>query len=284
MKYYLITIFISLLNLNCYSQSNIDSIIKNNKVKEVRIYNVENQIVSLTKYNSKGLLEFTSSENFANSVFLKTSLTKIYNENNNLVKSINTHSSFSEPIIWFYEYDNRGNLSTIINEKNEIVFKYFYDKKSSKIKEVLYDNNKISQTTIYRNLDNGLKQVEVIKGDFIENRENVTYFDKNKNELKTESFDNGKLTFQAISEYDANKIKIKTTVKDNENVSGEIYTNNEKRQLIKRQLFEVNDGIEIKGSYETYDYFKNGLISFYSENIYLDSNLRKYWYEYEFYE
>lgn len=284
MKCYLTTIFIFLLNVHCYSQSNIDSIIKSNKVKEVRIYNIENQIVSLTKYNSKGLLEFTSSENFANSVFLKTSLTKIYNENNNLVKSINTHSSFSEPTIWFYEYDNRGNLSTIINEKNEIVFKYFYDKKSSKIKEVLYDNNKISQTTIYKNLDNGLKQVEEIKGDFIENRENITYFDKNKNEIKTESFDNGKLTFQAISEYDANNIKIKTTVKGNENVSGEIYTNNEKRQLIKRQLFEVNDGIEIKGSYETYDYFKNGLICFYSENIYLDSNLRKYWYEYEFYE
>lgn len=281
MKYYFTSILIFLFLTPCFSQSNDDSFILKNKVKEVRIYDSKNKLVSLTKYNSKGLLEFTCNDNFGGSTFLKTSLTKVYDEKGVLIKTIHNHSSFKEPTIWLYKYDSTGNLVAILNDKNKFVFKFYYSNKNFKTKDELYNEDKITETKTYEYLEDSSIIIQNINGDFIKNRKNITYLDKNKNEIKNESFNNDELAFQILSEYKNNRI-IKKTFKENL-PSEETYTYDRKNNLINRQIFKIADGKETKTTSENYKYFKNGLIKTYTEKIYLPTNITKYKYEYTFY-
>lgn len=265
-----------------FSQSNSDSIIVKNKVKEVKIFDSENNLVSEFKYDIKGRLVFRSMDNFTSAIFLKTSEINIYDENDNLIKTTFIHSSFSEPRIWIKDYDKNQNLVNIKNEKGDLVFQFFYDDKNFKDRELMYEGNKISQTTIFETFDNGKTIVSKIKGDFIKDRKNISFYDDNKNEIKTESYDFGKLRFSSISKYEKNRLD-KIIYNETQRKSGNNYFYDSKNRLLKRQLFDIEKKKEILGKYEAFEYLENDLIKKYTENIYSLAGLNEYRYEYDFF-
>lgn len=273
-------LFFLIISINGYCQFNSDSVIFKNNVKEVRIKNSDGKIISLTKYNRDGKKQFNSSDRD----FIKTSESIIYNLDGSIHKTSKTHSSFpNDSTIWFYNYNNNKDLVKIIDSKGNVLFEYIYDINNRKTKEILFDNNIISQTSTYEYLNNDSKIIEYINGDFIKNRVNITYFDNNKNEIKSESLDDGKLRFSTSNIYNQNMI-VKSIFIDENSTSGENLYYDDKKRLIKRELFELIDNKEILGQFEMYEYFSNDLISKYIENIYSMNNLGEvYNFEYEFY-
>jgi hypothetical protein len=266
-----------------FSQSNSDSLIIKNKVKRVKIFDSENKLVSVYEYDIKGRLILRSMDNFTSAIFLKTSETNIYDENDNLIKTTFIHSSFSEPRIWIKDYDKNKNLVSIKNDKGDLVFQFFYDGTNFKNKEIMYDVNKISQTTVFERLDNGKTIVSSINGDFIKGRKNSSFYDDNKNEIKTESYDFGKLRFSSISTYEKNRL-VKIIYNETQGKNGNNYFYDSKNRLVKRQLFDIEKNKEILGKYEVFEYSDNDLIKKYSENIYSLSGLNEYRYEYNFFD
>jgi hypothetical protein len=275
-------LFTSLLLLTFstfFCQSNNDSIIINNRIKEVRILDSENKLASITKYDLAGKLIFNSLDNFCGSTFLKTSITKFYDDNGKLIKTLSTHSSFEEPTIWIYEYDENGNKSVIKTQDGNLVFQFFYDNSNFLVKKLSYNDNSIRETTTFEKKDNDKKIVSKIVGDFIKNRINTTTLDENGNEIKIESYDGNKINFSCFSEYQNNKI-IKTTYNSG---YGNFYFYDSVGRLIKRQQFKIENGTEIFTNFEEFKYDNKGLIQFYSENIYLSEVTRQYKYQYDFY-
>jgi hypothetical protein len=199
-------LFVIFIAFNSFCQTNTDSTVVKNKVKEVRIFDIKDNLVSVSKYDLKGNLLFKSMDNFTFAVFLKISETNTYNENGELIKKISTHSSFKEQTIWIQEYDKNQNLVSIKDEKGNLIFQFFYDDSNFKNKEIMYSDNKISQTTIIEKRHNGNEIISLINGDFIKNRKNISFFDENKNEIKTESFNNEKF-FKCISLFPVKKLK-----------------------------------------------------------------------------
>lgn len=262
---------------------NADSIIVKNKVKEVRIFDNKNNLVSLCKYDLKGNVLFKSMDNFTSSVFLKTSETNEYNDNGKLIKKTFTHSSFKEPTIWIKEYDKNQNLLNIKDEKGNLIFQFFYDDSNFKNKEIMYSENKISQITIFEKKNNGNEIISLINGDFLKNRKNISFFDENKNEFKTESYNNEKLRFSSNSTYTKNRIT-KIIYNETNGQNGNNIYYDSKNRLIKRELFDIENGKEINGNYEVYEYLENDLIKKYVENIYSLSGLNEYRYEYDYYK
>lgn len=279
MKSLLIFSLVILSNI-AFCQLNNDSIILKNKVKEVREFNSKNKLISIAKYNEKGKLIFSSNEKLDGS--LKTSKTITYNEKGEATKIVSTHSSFSDPTTWLYEYDDKSNVTKIKDENGNLIFEFFYDNSGFKVKQILYEKNEISEITTYESKDDGKRIIQNIKGNFIENRENISYFDDNKNEIKSESYDFGKLRFSCDFIYkDGNKIKVLYHEKSGESGNNFLYDN--KNRLQKRQLFDVENGEEILGASENFEYFENDLIKTYTENIYSikGENSR---FEYDFYK
>jgi hypothetical protein len=276
-------ILLLLINYSVFCQSNADSTIVKNKVKEVKIFDSTNNLVSISKYDVKGNLIFKSMDNFASATFLKTSEINTFDESGNEVKTVSTHSSFPDSTIWVKEYDKNKNLLNIKDEKGNLVFQYFYDDSNFKKKEIMYDENKISQTTIYESRKNGNEIVSLINGDFLKNRKNISFFDNNKNEIKTESYDNDKLKFSSNSTYVNNQI-VKIIYNETDSQSGNNYYYDSKNRLIKRELFDLENRKEIKGNYEIFEYFENDLIKKYVENIYSLLGLNEYRYEYDYFK
>lgn len=272
-----------LITFNSFCQTNTDSVIVKNKVKEVRIFDNKNNLVSLSKYDLKGNVLFKSMDNFTSAVFLKTSETNEYNDNGKLIKKTSTHSSFKEPTIWIKEYDKNQNLLNIKDEKGNLIFQFFYDDSNFKNKEIMYSENKISQTTIFEKRNNGNEIISLINGDFLKNRKNISFFDENKNEFKTESYNNEKLRFSSNSTYTKNRIT-KIIYNETNGQNGNNFYYDSKNRLIKRELFDIENGKEINGNYEVYEYLENDLIKKYVENIYSLSGLNEYRYEYDYYK
>lgn len=272
-----------LITFNSFCQTNTDSVIVKNKVKEVRIFDNKNNLVSLSKYDLKGNVLFKSMDNFTSAVFLKTSETNEYNDNGKLIKKTSTHSSFKEPTIWIKEYDKNQNLLNIKDEKGNLIFQFFYDDSNFKNKEIMYSENKISQTTIFEKRNNGNEIISLINGDFLKNRKNISFFDENKNEFKAESYNNEKLRFSSNSTYTKNRIT-KIIYNETNGQNGNNFYYDSKNRLIKRELFDIENGKEINGNYEVYEYLENDLIKKYVENIYSLSGLNEYRYEYDYYK
>lgn len=272
-----------LITFNSFCQTNTDSVIVKNKVKEVRIFDNKNNLVSLSKYDLKGNVLFKSMDNFTSAVFLKTSESNEYNDNGKLIKKTSTHSSFKEPTIWIKEYDKNQNLLNIKDEKGNLIFQFFYDDSNFKNKEIMYSENKISQTTIFEKRNNGNEIISLINGDFLKNRKNISFFDENKNEFKTESYNNEKLRFSSNSTYTKNRIT-KIIYNETNGQNGNNFYYDSKNRLIKRELFDIENGKEINGNYEVYEYLENDLIKKYVENIYSLSGLNEYRYEYDYYK
>ena len=272
-----------LITFNSFCQPNTDSVIVKNKVKEVRIFDNKNNLVSLSKYDLKGNVLFKSMDNFTSAVFLKTSETNEYNDNGKLIKKTSTHSSFKEPTIWIKEYDKNQNLLNIKDEKGNLIFQFFYDDSNFKNKEIMYSENKISQTTIFEKRNNGNEIISLINGDFLKNRKNISFFDENKNEFKTESYNNEKLRFSSNSTYTKNRIT-KIIYNETNGQNGNNFYYDSKNRLIKRELFDIENGKEINGNYEVYEYLENNLIKKYVENINSLSGLNEYRYEYDYYK
>jgi hypothetical protein len=281
MKFNLIILIF--ITFNSFCQTNTDSIIVKNKVKEVRIFDSKDNLVSVSKYDLKCNLLFKSMDNFTSALFLKTSETNTYNENGKLIKKISTHSSFKEPTIWIKEYDKNQNLVSIKDEKGNLIFQFFYDDSNFKNKEIMYSEKKISQTTIIEKRDNGNEIISLINGDFIKNRKNISFFDENKNEIKTESYNNENLRFSSNSTYEKNRI-VKITYNETNSQNGNNYYYDSKNRLIKRELFDLENGKEITGNYEVFQYLENDLIKKYAENIYSLSGLKEYRYEYDYFK
>lgn len=276
-------IFLIFITFNSFCQTNTDSIIVKNKVKEVRIFDSKDNLLSVSKYDLEGNLLFKSMDNFTSAVFLKTSETNTYNENGKLIKKISTHSSFKEPTICIKEYDKNQNLESIKDEKGNLIFQFFYDDLNFKNKEIMYSDNKISQTTIIEKRDNGNEIISLINGDFLKNRKNISFFDKNKNEIKTESYNNEKLSFSSNSTYKKNRIT-KIIYNETNSQSGNNYYYDSKNRLIKRELFDLENEKEINGNYEVFEYSENDLIKKYAENIYSLIGLKEYRFEYDYYK
>lgn len=270
-------LFISSLGL---AQINADSTIVKNKVKEVRIFNSNSKLVTVTKYDEKGKKIFNSSDRD----YIKTSEATFYNDNGTIHKTVSTHSSYpDESTIWINEYDKNQNIIKIKDEKENLVFEFSYDDRNRKEKEIMYEENKISQTILFEYLDNGNQVVQNIKGNFLRDRKNISFFDNNKNEIKSESYDSGKLRFSTNSIYDKNKI-IKIIYNEKIGKTGNNFYYDAKNRLIKRQLFDLENGKEVLGKYEIFEYLENDLISNYTENIYsMTGSLEKYKFEYDFY-
>jgi len=265
--------------ISAFCQINIESAIIENKVKEVRIFDSENNLVSVCKYNTNAKILFRSSENFASAMFLKTSETNIYNENNKVIETISTHSSFDKPTVWIKEYDGNQNLINIKDENGNMVFQYFYDQGKVKNKELMYEDNKVSQITTYEIFDDGKKSIELINGKFLKDRKNISFFDNNGNKIRTESYNSGKLQFSSNSIYKKNR-KVKIIYDGN---YGENYYYDSKNRLIKRELFKKVKQKEIVDNYEMFEYYTNDLISKYIENIYSIAGISEYRYEYDFF-
>ncbi|MBX3240810.1 MAG: hypothetical protein KIT80_23035 [Chitinophagaceae bacterium] len=273
-------IYCTLISYPLFSQNNPDSVIKRNHVKEVRILNLRNDISSIARYNTDGRITYNSLNDFAGATFLRTSSTRVNNEEGQTIKSISTHSSFPDSTIWIYQYDTNGNLISINTHEGKPVFKYYYDTSNFRIKEYLYnDSNKIDQTTTFEKVDNGKKIVSRITGNFIKNRTNTTYLDNNGNTIKSESYDSDKINYSAESIYENNRL-MKTIYNSG---YGSKYTYDSKGRLLKRINFQLEDGREKNTGFEEFKYNKKGLLINYKENIYSPGGIRKYRYEYAFY-
>src|SRR5690606_35206333 len=141
-------IFLTFLNF-VFSQTNSDSLIIKNKIKEVRIFDIDNNIACITKYDSLGKLTYNLMDNFTSQTSLKSSLTKIYNEKGDPIKTIFTHSSYSKPTIWINEFDDRNNKITTKDDLGNLVFEYFYDNSNFLVKKISYDE----ETKQIRNIE-----------------------------------------------------------------------------------------------------------------------------------
>ncbi|SMC57187.1 hypothetical protein [Moheibacter sediminis] len=65
---------------SAFGQDNFDSIILRNNVKEVRISDSKNKVVSLTKYDSLGKLIYRLWDDFTGQNSLKSSIPKSYDK------------------------------------------------------------------------------------------------------------------------------------------------------------------------------------------------------------
>lgn len=256
----------SILFFFCYvlsAQRGTDSLMVKNHVKEIRILDSKNKVVSIDKFNVLGKKVYNALDDFGGSTFLKTSTTWFYNELGILSKTIMTHSSFPEPTVWLYKYDENGNQTEIKTEDDRIVFKFFYDSSGYRIKELAYaDDGNVRQTTTYEKAER--KTISRITGDFIKNRTNTSFFDDDGNQIKSESYDGNKVNFATVSIYEKDKL-LKTTYDDGE---GSNYKYDTKGRLTKRQNFKTEGGVEVLGNYEEFTYNEIDLIETYVENIY----------------
>lgn len=273
-------IFLTFLNF-VFSQTNSDSLIIKNKIKEVRIFDIDNNIACITKYDSLGKLTYNLMDNFTSQTSLKSSLTKIYNEKGNPIKTIFTHSSYSKPTIWINEFDDRNNKITTKDDLGNLVFEYFYDNSNFLVKKISYDEEtkQIRNIETIEKTNEGKTIISKITKDSI-NRINTKHLDNRGNIIKSDSYDGETLNSSIISSYDENNRISKIIYKSN---YGSNYIYNTNNQLIKRQSFKITNDLEIFTNFEEFEYNELGLIHKYRENKY-SKNLREYYYEYDFYK
>lgn len=281
------SLFLFLLFLNSYypafGQDNLDSIIIQNNVREVRILDNQNRIASLTKYDSLGNLTFRSWDDFTGQTSLKSSITKIYDEKGNNIKTIFTHSAYEEPEIWISQYDVNNNEISTKDINGNLIFEYFYDDLNFMVKKISYDDeelNTIRNIETIEKLENGKKIVSKITKDSIKFRINTTYLDDSGNVIRSDSYDGDVLNSSTIYTYDLSNKLIKTIYLSK---YGSNYIYNLNGQLSKRQQFKIEEDADIPTNFEEYEYNDLGLIEKYRENIY-SKNLKEYHYEYEFYK
>lgn len=241
----------------------------------------QNDTANLIRYNKEGKMTYNFLNNFGGSTFLKTSITWVYNDNGRVIKTISTHSSFPDSIVWVYEYDTKGNRQSAKTIDGKLIFRYYYDDSNFLVKQLSFDDSsKLEQTTTYEKVNNGKKVISKIIGNFIKNRTNSSYFDDNGNNIKTESYDGMKLNFSTESVFEGNKL-LKTTYNSD---YGSEYTYDSKGRLIKRSNFKIVNDKKENNSFEEFSYNNKGLLINYEENIYNSGKLRKYRYEYDFYD
>lgn len=276
-----LTLTLIFSSYSLFSQTNVDSIIVNNHVKEIRILSQHNDTANVIKYNKQGKMTYNLLNDFGGSTFLKTSITWLYDSSGKVIKTISTHSSFPDSTIWVYEYDTTGNKISTKTIDGRPVFLYFYDDSNFLIKQLSFDDSsKVEQTTTYKKVDNCKKVISTIVGNFITNRKNTTYYDDNGNNIKTESYDGAKINFATESVFEENRL-VKITYNSG---YGSNYTYDSKGRLLKRGNFKIENGTETNNFFEEFTYNYKGLIINYQENIYNSGKLRKYRYEYDFYD
>jgi len=264
-----------------FSQNNVDSIIVKNHVKEVRILSQLSDTANLIRYNKQGKMTYNLLNNFGGSTFLKTSITWVYNDRNKVIKTISTHSSFPDSTVWVYEYDTKGNKISTKSIDGRLIFKYYYDDSNFLVKQLSYDDSsKLEGTTTYEKVNNGKKIISTITGNFIKYRTNTTYFDDNGNNIRNESYDGAKINFSTESVFEGNRL-VKITYNSG---YGSNYTYDAKGRLIKRSNFKIENDKERNTGFEEFTYNDKGLLIYYQENIYDSEKLRKYRYEYDFYD
>lgn len=280
MKLFL-TLTLILSSYYLFSQTNVDSIIVNNNIKKVLILTSQNDTADLIRYNKEGKKTYNLRNDFGGSTYLKTSTTWVYNDSGRVIETISTHSSFPNSTIWIYEYDTRGNRITTKTTDGKLIFRYYYDDSNFLVKQLSFgDSNKLEQTTFYEKVNNGKKVISTIMGNFIRNRINTTYFDGNGNNIKTESYDEAKMNFSTESIFEGNRL-VKITYNSG---YGSRYTYDSKGRLIKRINFKIENDKERNNDFEEFTYNDKGLLINYEENIYYSGKLRKYRYEYDFYD
>ncbi len=281
MKHIFSFLLLLLTNLT-FSQTNADSLIISNRVKEVRIFDVNNKLVSKSQYDSIGRLIYRLHDDFAGFKSLKSTLTKIYNTNGNNIISVSTHSNFNKPTVWRYEYDNNGNKTSAIDEFGNYVYRYFYDDDGFMVKKLSFNNkNNIRRISTYEQTDKGKKIIERIGKDSIFSRTNITTTDSNGNIIKRKSRDGQKINSLIDYVYENSRL-IKTTYHGG---YGKKFYYNSKNQLIKIVGYKKEQNNEVPNGYEEFIYNELGLIEKYIETKWSNDNSKsEYRYEYDFYE
>jgi hypothetical protein len=258
-----------------FAQTNADSIIINNKVREVRVVSAENNIACVSKYDRFGRLTYRLFDNFDGFPNLKSSIEWIYDSNGRKIKTISTHSSFTNPTIWIYEYDKKGNKLATKTVDGKPVFEYVYDDTGFLIKELAFDNYGVRRTSIYEKADDGQIIEKIYGRKKTIGRINITSFNNRGNIIKHESYDGNKVNALTTYTYEDNRcIQIKEYLGGGKN-----YTFNSQGQLIKAVQFQIANGMESKVKTEGFNYDGKGLLI-----KYIDKDSKVYRYEYDFYE
>ena len=279
MKLNLFILILFISNLT-FCQKNADSLIIKNKVKSVRIYDQSNKLVSKSEFDSLGRLVYNLQDDFGGYKRLKSTLTKVYDENGLNIISVSTHSNFDKPTVWRYEYDINGNKTGTLDEFGNYVFKYVYDENGLKIKEFAYnDENKIRRKSYFQRFDNEKKVVEKVGNDSIPTRINTTTYDEYGNTLKSESLDGAKVNSLIEYYYENNRL-VKTTYYGG---YGKKYSYNQNGQLTKTQGYREESDKDVILSNQQFEYNELGLIHKYIEAKAKENLKSEYRYKYEFY-
>lgn len=271
-----------LLTYLTFSQTNADSLIIKNRVKKVRVFDINNKLVSEFEYDSIARLIYRLHNDFTGFKSLKSTITKIYDSNDNNIISVSTHSNFNKPIVWRYEYDNNGSKTATLDEFGNYVFRYFYDKNGFMVKKLSYNaKNEIRRKSTFEKADNGKKIIERMGNDSIISRINTVTIDDKGNTVKRESLDGTKIN-SLINNYYKNNRLVKITYYGG---YGKNYFYNQKGRLIKIVGYKEEGNNEITNGYEEFIYNELGLIEKYIETKWSNDNSKsEYRYEYDFHE
>ncbi len=269
------------------AQNNPDSLIKKQHVKEVVIRQGD-RLAGDFQYDINGNLLYFRYDDFAASTSLKVSALNIYNKDQTLLQSKSTHSSYpNDTTVWNYEYDTNKNLLAIIDSKGHTVFNYRYDSLGRKVKELMLEaSGQILSETISRYDKNGNKTDEIIKMTSLPEKVNKIYYDSLGRECKDELIENGKMRFRTNYLYFLNTRQlIKETYDedgDGTRLDGVIFKYDDRKRVIAKLHFNLENGRQIITGEEAFEYFENDLIKKYSENIFTNHVKRSFDYSYNF--
>ncbi len=271
------------------AQDNPDSLIKKLKVSEVDI-DQGTRRAGLEQYDAYGNLTYHKYDDFAGSTYLKVSSTRIYNADRQLIQTKSTHSSYpNDTTVWNYQYDTGKNLVSIKDNKGQNIFSYLYDESGRRIKESSFNSSGvIIIENTFKYDKNGNETEEIMNMTSLPLRINKTYYDPLNRKTKSESVENNKVRFATTYLYAANTNLLTKKVYDEESdgsmLDGVNYKYDDKSRLIARLHFNQNDGKETITGEEHFEYFDNGLIKKYSENIFTANHVtRTFVYSYKFY-
>ncbi len=246
------------------------------------MFDTNNKLVSESEYDSIGRLIYRLHDDFTGFKSLKSTLTKIYDNNGNNIISVLTHSNFNKPTVWRHKYDSYNNKTETLDEFGNYVFRYFYNENGFMIKKLSYnDKNEIRRRSIFEKVNDGKTIVERMGNDSIFYRINTTTLDAKGNTIKSESLD-GKKVNSLINHFYKNNRLVKTTYHGG---FGKNYFYNQSGQLKKIVGYKEEGSNEVSNGYEEFTYNELGLIKKYIETKWSrDNSKSEYRYEYDFYK
>lgn len=274
MKFILLFFFLGISHSG-FCQENSAIVILNNKVKEEKLLDSLNNLILARTYDSLGRTTYVLNDIIGN----KFAFTNIFDNKGNRIRSIYEHRAFNTPQVWYHEFDDKHNETSIKDENGNLLFEYFYDDSNFLIKEITYyiDTNKKRITTFEKSED-GRKIVSKAGS----TRVNTKYMDERGNVIRTDSYDGDILNSLIVYSYDSEN-RITDVIYGTEG-DGRTNIYDLNGQLIRTLGFKMVDGVkQLTGENEEFEYNNSGLLIKYRGNRNKEKEV-KYHYEYEFYK